>query len=170
MRIDIPKPKGKSPLERIIRTLAMLLVFLVVVWAFYVNNENVIERLEKTKSVWDETGQMNEEDLDFLKGFVHSMKESYGIMVKIQVVKGDLQPPEPGTRKLYIGISPSRRQVAIQYPPLLRPALGEEFMESLQNEQFAAAFDSGDLPRELKIAVTMIWSRLAALDNKETTQ
>lgn len=170
MRIEIPKPHGKSPMERILRTLAMLLVVLVVMWAFYKNNENVLERVQKTRTVWDETGQMNRDDIDFLRGFVKSLKDTFGLNCQIQIFKGDVVVPEVDAKTLYVGLSPARRQVVMEFPALMRPALGAPFMDSLRDEHFAQAFDDNEWIRELKIAMTMIWSRLAVLENQEATQ
>mgnify|MGYP000524838777 CR=1 FL=1 len=170
MRIEIPKPHGKSPMERLLRTLAMLLVVLVVMWAFYKNNENVLERVQKTRSVWDETGQMSHDDINFLRGFGKSLKDTFGINCRIQVFKGDVVVPDVDAKTLYLGLSPARRQLSIEFPALMRPALGQEFMDSLRDEHFAQAFDDNQWIRELKIALTMIWSRLTALENKEATQ
>ncbi|WP_147819912.1 hypothetical protein [Salidesulfovibrio onnuriiensis] len=168
MKINLPAPKGKTVMERTLRTLGMLLVFLVVIWAFYKNNENVLERVQKNRSVWDETGQLDKDEISYLRDFVKSMRERFGVAVKIQVFKGDVEMPELDSKTIYIGLSPAGRQVAVEFPPLLRPALGADFIESVNNEFFAEAFDTGQWGRELQILTTMIWSRLAALE--ESTQ
>lgn len=170
MKIEIPKPHGKSPMEKLLRMLAMLLVVLVVMWAFYKNNENVLERVQKTRSVWDETRSMNSDDKNFLRGFAKSLKESFGLGCRIQIFSGSVLVPDMDGKTLYVGLSPKQKQVVIEFPPLMRPALGEPFMESLRSEHFSQAFDDDQWIRELKIALTMIWSRLAALENEENTQ
>lgn len=168
MKINMPAPKGKTAMERVLRVLGMLLVFLVVIWAFYQNNENVIERLQKDRAVWDETGRMSKEELSFLRDFVRSMRSKFGVDVKIQVFKEDIQPPELDSKTIYIGLSPAGQQVRVEFPALLKPALGAEFIQSVSNEYFMEAFANGDWPRELQILTTMIWSRLAALEEGDT--
>jgi len=168
MKINFPAPQGKNALERVLRTLAMLLVFLVVIWAFYKNNENVLERVQKNRSVWDETGQLTKDELGYLRDFVKTMRSTFGVEVKIQVFKEDVEKPELDAKTIYIGLSPARRQVVVEFPALLRPALGADFIKSVRTEYFTEAFETGQLGRELQILTTMIWSRLAALE--DTTQ
>lgn len=167
MKITMPTPRGKSAMERAIRTLAMLLVFLVVIWAFYKNNENVMERIQKTRSVWDETGQMHKEELEFLRSFARTVRGTFGVTVRIQVFVGDIEKPDLDSKTMYIGISPALKQVVVEFPALMRPALGMEFIESLRTEYFEEAFDTGEWPRELQILTTVIWSRLTALEEGE---
>lgn len=166
MRLEIPKPKGNTRRERLLRGLAMLAVVGLVGWAFMQNSRNMLEKIQTEQAINDQTESIGKEDMEFLKGFITSFKQTYGIGTRIVIYKGEVLLPDPDPKILFIGLAPVQRRTILQFPTLLRPALGEDFINSL-NDEFLESFEKDDWQRELKIALTMIWSRLSALEAQQ---
>lgn len=166
MRLEIPKPRGRSKAERMIRAIALVGVIAVVAWAFMQNNKSVLERIQTRQAVNDQTETLSQTDLDFLKGFIASMRETYGVNMKVTIYKGQALVPEVGPKTMFFGLAPEAGEVILRFPPLVRAALGDDFTASLTDD-FMQSFKQGDWPRELKIVLTMIWSRLSALDSQQ---
>ncbi|GAB7023921.1 hypothetical protein [Salidesulfovibrio brasiliensis] len=163
MRLEIPKPKGDSPRERIIRGIALVLVIVAVGWAFMENNKNVLDKIQTDRAINDQTKRLTDDDMEFLKGFVQSLRDSYGVNTRIVIYKDEVLLPEIDPKYMFIGLAPAKRDVILHFPTLMRPALGQEFIDSL-NEVFLESYEKDSWPRELKIVLTMIWSRLSALE------
>lgn len=170
MKIAIPRVHGSSPKEKLIRSLALLLVLAAVVWAFYENNKRVVEMLNKDSAVYDETDTLDKDQRKFIVSFVRSLRSQYGLACKIQIFGGDFVPPEIDTKTMYIGLAPSLRQVVLIFPPMMRSALGAEFIESLKTEHFLPAFQEGDWPSAIEIVLVEIFNKLEELQNEEQAQ
>ncbi|MBN2139492.1 MAG: hypothetical protein JW718_00680 [Desulfovibrionaceae bacterium] len=163
MAITLPRFKGKTALERVVRILALVLIALVVCWAFWKNNERVMERLNANKAVYDQTDSLGPEDLEFVRGFVDGLEREFGIAARIQVRTGRVEVPELDPKTLYIGLWPDSRQAVVVFPVLMRRSLGEDLARTLQDRHFPRYFDDGDWPRGLRVALAIIWSRLAEM-------
>ncbi|WP_419786353.1 hypothetical protein [Pseudodesulfovibrio sp.] len=166
MRISIPRVHGDTPREKLVRTLALLLVFAIVVWAFTKNNERVIQVLNREGAVYDETKILDSEHRKFIRSFTSAMKKEYGLNSQIQVFGGDFVVPELDAKTLYIGLSPVTGEVRIRFPGLMRHALGEDFAETLTTEHLQPALQGDDWPQELEIVLALIYKRLEKM-NKE---
>lgn len=167
MRLKFPRVQGESPREKLIRIILLIAVFAAVGWAFSKNNEQVLKRIQERNAVFDQTATLSESDEEFIRGFVDSMKKRFGITVNIKIYKGAPKELLLDNQTLYLGLSPETGEVILKVPPLMRPALGTEFIDDLVDKHFAEAFTKGTWPRELKVVLTMIWSRLIAIDNPQ---
>ncbi|WP_243544736.1 hypothetical protein [Pseudodesulfovibrio tunisiensis] len=167
MRINIPRVHGETPKEKIVRSLLLLLVFAAVVWAFTENNKRVIQRLNRDSAVMDQTGMMTDEDKDFVRSFIRTVRDEFGIVARVQVFAGPVESPEVDAKTLYIGLSPAEGQAVVVFPPLVRRAVGEAFVESLTTEHFLPSFDRDDWIRELQIVLTLIFTQLTDIEGGE---
>lgn len=166
MRLEIPKPKGDSPRERLIRGVALLAVIALVAWAFMENNKNMLDKIQTQRAVNDQTERLTDDDMEFLKGFVQSFRETYGINTRIVIYKDEVLLPNIDPKYMFIGLAPAQKDVVLHFPTLMRPALGEEFISSL-TDVFLESYEKDNWPRELKIVLTMIWSRLSAIEAQQ---
>ena len=167
MRIAIPRVHGSSSKEKIIRSIALVLVFAAVIWGFMKNNERVVDALNKESAVYDETGTLDKEQRKFIVSFTHSMKNEYGLGCRIQIFGGDFTPPELDSKTMYIGLAPAIDVVELSFPPMMRRALGAEFIESLKTEHFLPSFAEGDWPLAIQIVLVEIFNKLDELEKEE---
>ena len=72
--------------ERILRLMALALVFMLVLWAFSKNNQRIIERLENQQTITDTGGYLDDQQKSFIKGFRDGMRERYGLAFKLNVI------------------------------------------------------------------------------------
>ncbi|ABB39736.1 hypothetical protein Dde_2942 [Oleidesulfovibrio alaskensis G20] len=155
-----PLVRGGSFGEKLFRLLLLLGVFALCGWGFWYNSGAALQNLQSRGAVWDETGLLTEDDLKGLRVMATRFNAEYGIVVRIQVRKGQVTLPQPDSRTLFIIISPAHNQVLVEFPPLVRKSLGEEFMYSLQNTHFIPYFENGQWGLALADALKKIWSGL----------
>ena len=167
MRIAIPKVHGDSPKEKAIRTIALLLVFAAVMWAFTKNNERVVDALNRQSSVYDETGTLDDDQRKFIASFTKSLRDEFGLSSQIQIFETAMEIPELDAKTLYIGLVPTMGEVELRFPGLVRTAVGQEFIDGLKTDYFLPSFERGDWPQELQIVLATIFDRLVRLETGE---
>ncbi|MFV0423933.1 TPM domain-containing protein [Oleidesulfovibrio sp.] len=157
-----PLVTGSSPKEKLLRALLLLGVFGLAGWGFWMNSETALETLQTRGAVWDEAGVLHEEETDGLRSMATRFNSEYGIKVRIHVVKSEVTLPQVDSRTLYIIISPPHKQALVEFPPLVRKALGDDFMYSLQNTHFIPYFENGQWGLAVADALKLIWGGLSA--------
>jgi hypothetical protein len=163
MRINIPRVHGETPKEKVIRSILLILVFAAVIWAFTENNQRVIERLNLDGAVYDETKTLDKEQQKFIVSFTRSLRDDYGLDCKIQIYGGDFVVPGLDAKTLYIGLAPSIDVVEMRFPPMMRQALGPEFIESLKDTFLLPSFKQGDWPTAIQEVLVEIYNKLESL-------
>lgn len=164
MRINIPRVHGETRKEKIIRTIALLLVFAAVIWAFTKNNERVVERLNRESSVYDETASLDDDQRKYIASFTRTMRDEFGVESRIQIFSGDFTVPELDNKTLYIGLAPPIGEAEVVFPPIMRRALGDDFAAMLVTEHLLPSFEQGDWPQELQIVLATIFQQLTELE------
>lgn len=149
---------GKTPLERVIRILAMFLVLAVVGWAFWKNNQNMLERLYVDKPLWDETGTMEPQLRSYTKDFARTMREGFGIDTRIRIRKRTTDRPEPVENQLFLGIAPSKHTVVFVPPLDWNPEKATELRAYLEEKHFERHWDA-NWQDGLKSALVLIWNQ-----------
>lgn len=170
MRINIPRVHGETPKEKAIRTILLVLVFAAVIWAFMKNNERVIEHLNMDGAVYDETKTLDSDQKKFIVSFTRSLRDEYGLDCKIQIFGGDFVVPELDAKTMYIGLAPSIKEVELRFPPIMRQALGPEFIESLKTTFLFPSFEEGDWPMAIQEVLVEIFNKLEALNNEAASE
>lgn len=168
MRLTIPKVQGNSPKEKIIRSIALLLVFAAVIWAFTKNNERVVDMLNQQAAVYDETKTLDKAQKKFIISFTRSLREEFGLESRIQIFGGDFVVPELDSKTMYIGLAPSINEVQLRFPAMMRQALGEEFIEKLKTEHFLVSFKYNDWAEEIEVVLLAIFDRLTQINQGNT--
>ncbi|MEF2230620.1 MAG: hypothetical protein V3571_06805 [Pseudodesulfovibrio sp.] len=164
MRITIPRVHGRSPREKIIRSLALVLIFAAVCWGFIKNNERVVDMLNRDGAVYDETKTLDKDQRRFIASFTRTLKEEFGLSSRIQIYGGDFVVPELDAKTMYIGLSPSTGEVQIRFPALMRQALGDDLIEALRTEYLEPAIAAGEWPQELQMVLATIFQKLTELN------
>lgn len=166
-RLKIPRVHGETPREKAVRSIALVLVFAAVIWAFMKNNERVVERLNKEAAIYDETHRLDSDQKKFIVSFTRSLKKEFGLDSQIQIFGGDFVVPELDNKTLYIGLAPAINEVEIRFPPMMRQALGTEFIDRLETEHFLPSFKFDDWPGELQVVLVTIFDELTKLEQGE---
>ncbi len=157
--------RGKSPTERMIRMFLLLLVFLGVIWAFWQNNERVMDKLQARQSIWDETGHLGDRDRSYVSSFAASLRERFGLRLKLHVRHGSVEVPDLDSKTMFIAISPSQNEAVVVFPPLLRSGLGESFVEYVKTTHFERYFQQDQWPEGLRSLLDLVWGQLVRLEN-----
>jgi hypothetical protein len=137
------------------RTIAMALVMLAVIWAFWKNNENIIERLQGDQAFWDETEQAGSRLKSFARDFVETLEREYGVHARIQVRTARLAEPEVAEGELFLGLCPAERQVVLRMNPV--DDAGRALIREMQEHHFNKYWDI-DWRDGLESALVVIWS------------
>ncbi|WFS62232.1 hypothetical protein LF599_16455 [Pseudodesulfovibrio thermohalotolerans] len=166
MRINIPRVHGSTPKEKLVRSLALILVFVAVIWAFMKNNERVVEVLNQASAVYDETGVLTKDEKKMIVSFTGALRDKWGLECRIQVYAGDFVVPHLDDKTMYIGLAPAIDVVELRFPPIVRKALGKEFTESLRTTFLLPSFKDGGWPMAIQEVLVEIIKKLDSL-NKE---
>jgi len=169
MKVTIPRVHGNTTKEKIIRSLALMLVFGVVIWAFMKNNERVVDTLNRHSIIYDETKTLNNEQKKFIISFTRTIKDEFGLDCRIQIFGGDFVVPELDSKTMYIGLAPSVGEVELRFPAMMRRALGDEYIESLVTENFLPSFEYDDWPMEIQAVLLSIFDKLTELEQGATS-
>ncbi len=170
MKINVPRVHGDTPKEKLIRSIALVLVFAAVAWAFMENNERVVERLNREGSVYDETHTLNNEQKKFIVSFTRALKSEFGLSCKIHIYGGDFVAPELDAKTMYIGLAPSIGEVELRFPGMMRQALGDDFIRALKFEYLLPSFQIGDWPQEIQIVLAAIFEKLTEIQQGDPSQ
>lgn len=169
-RINIPRVHGSTTKEKIIRSLALLLVFAAVIWAFTKNNQHVVQVLNQQSAVYDETGTLDQDQKKLIVDFVRALREQWGVNCKVQIYGGDFVVPELDDKTMFIGLAPSIGVAELRFPPLMRGALGPEFIESLKTTFLLPSLKEGDWPMAIQETLLEIIKKLEALNKEKTSE
>ncbi len=152
--------RGATPMERVVRSLAMVGVIILVIWAFWLNNQRVVARLNLEKSFWDETGQMDESGREFAREFVEALDKEMGRTAYVHVRLGEAVIPKGlDDEDLYLAVSPARQEVALHLPADLDRPEDQALADYLVREHFKGNWDHWQ--RGLKTGLVMLWEHLA---------
>ncbi len=122
-----------------------------------------MKQLAARGTVWDQTSELSKSQKDALREFASMFKDEFGLELKLNVVHTDVVLPDLDSKTIFIGINPETRQVLVEFPPLVRRALGDEFLYSLQNEHFTPYFEKGRWPEGLFQGVNRIWEAMMGI-------
>ncbi len=158
-----PLVRGKTGGEQFLRFVALLAVFAIAGWLFWLNNERSMERIQSRGAVVDLGDQLTPRQKQLLRDFAKLFKDEFGLDLKVHVDARHIDPPLPDNKTLFIGLNPMAREVRIQAPPLVASALGPDLLHELETGHFAPYFESEQWPQGLLLAVERIWKALAGL-------
>ncbi len=146
-----------SPIKRV----GLILVFALVAFLFWKNYERVFERIRYQKIVEDEVHGLTKDQKEIIRKFAKIMKSEYGIVLKIKIYKDHIKPPRITVKTLFIGISPKRKEYIIIFPPLLKKAFSEQFVDYLKNKHFILYIQKNEWQKGLMKCLLLIWENLS---------
>ncbi|HAS89663.1 MAG TPA: hypothetical protein DCS48_10220 [Desulfovibrio sp.] len=161
------KPHGKTGTERFLRMIGMLVILGLVIYAFWINNQSTMQKIQARNSLWDQTKVLDRSERDYIQGFIRSMRNEFGISTRIQIILEPITEQEVDPKELLIVISPPTQDVGMYFPGLVRHALGKEFISELENKHFENHYADGEWPASLMTCLSMIWERLVNVESDQ---
>ncbi|CCO22849.1 TPM domain-containing protein [Maridesulfovibrio hydrothermalis] len=160
-------PQGKTGKEKFLRMIGMFVIFGIVAWAFWMNNQSTLEKIQARNALWDQTKVLSNSERDYIQGFIRSMRNEYGVKVRIQIMTERISDQPVNSNELYIGLAPVYDEVVMIFPGLVRHALGPKFISDLENEHFTGHFSDDKWPTALMTTLSMIWGRLSSVESSQ---
>jgi len=163
--------RSSSLLEHLLRLAGLVAVLGLVVVGFWKNSERNIERINARFGLSDETKSLSRDEQEHVQTFITAMRNTYGIEARVQVRQGELDPPKPDGKTLFVGLGLRDKTAVVLLPPLVERALGPEFTRQLVVEHFPFHFGPGkSWQKGLVLALDLVEARLAALNAPEAAQ
>ncbi len=155
-----PLIRAESGGEFFLRAMLLLCVVALVGVAFWYQIGANLREINTRSTVWDETSQLTRDQQSALRDFASALQQTHGIRLRLQIRSTPVELPVLDSRTLFFGINPQTRQVLIEFPPLLRKALGDDYMYRLQNVHFGPYFDRDEWQLGLADALSALWRDL----------
>lgn len=153
-----PLIRAKSSGEFFLRAMLLIAVFVIVAVAFWYQTESSYKEIRTRGTVYDQTETLTSAQKAALRDYASAMRETHGLKLRIQVRNTPVVLPEKmDTNTVFIGLNPYTRQVLVEFPPLLRKALGADYMYNLQNEYFIPYFEKNQWQLGLATALQKLW-------------
>ena len=124
---------------RAFRLVLLTVVLILVAWGFWTNMERRMERLGITGQILDTGHALSSEEKKNLEVYIKRFRNRFDLLLEIRVLAEPFRPDSWQGKSVLLAVVPQNRQVVFTAPPLVRRALGEEFMADLV-DAFAPAF------------------------------
>ncbi|MCG8533326.1 MAG: TPM domain-containing protein [Desulfovibrionales bacterium] len=154
--------RANSSGEFFLRAMLLIAVFAVVAVAFWYQTENSFKEIRARGTVYDQTETLTAPQKSALREYAAALREKHGLKLRVQVRNTPVElPASLDSNTVFIGINPYTKQVLVEFPPLLRKALGEEYMYSLQNTYFTPYFEKNQWQAGLASALQKLWDDIS---------
>lgn len=152
-----PFLRGDSSGEQFLRLILLIAIFAVCAYAFWVNTGRSLDAIEARSTVYD-PAKLTEKSIkrDWQK-FASMFRDEFGLRLRIHIRNTPVELPELDSKTIFLGINPETRQVLVDLPPLVRRALGDEYMYALQNNHFSPYFAGGNWEQGVDAALERLW-------------
>ena len=135
-----PRAGQGGPIERTLRTVLLVGVFGLVAWGFWANMERRMDSLGVRGQIQDAGNLLETAERKELEAIVKRVKKRFDMSLEVRILTGPFRPESWNGKSLLLAVGPASRQVVFTAPPLVRRAMGEEFMAELA-DSFAPFFD-----------------------------
>ena len=153
-----PMIRANSSGEFFLRAMLLVAVFAVVAVAFWYQTEHSFKEIRSRGTVYDQTETLTSAQKTALRDYAAALRETHGLKLRVQVRNTPVVlPASLDSKTVFIGINPYTRQVLVEFPPLLKKALGAQYMYSMQNEYFEPYFQKNQWQAGLASALQQLW-------------
>ena len=145
---------------KVFRPVILMLILAAVCWGFWTNSQKRIEAIAVQGLFSDETGSVPAEQKERIQDLLKSFKKDFGVPLEMHIRK---QPPgldSKDSSRIYIDIVPSQGRAYLSLPPLVRHAVGVEFIRDMERS-FAQDFAAGDWRVSLVPSILALKNKLA---------
>ncbi|MDR2160836.1 MAG: TPM domain-containing protein [Desulfovibrio sp.] len=148
--------------RRFLRLALACCLLACAVWGMGLNGERQGRFRGEGGSV-DDAGFLSPEQEESVREYCARFFKAYGVALRIQIRNG---PPDDSRARaggqVFLGLNLKDSRVLLYAPPLVRVALGEEFILSLSRDHFPPYFARGDWAEGLAGALSLLAVRLDA--------
>ncbi len=157
---------SKSRGEHFARVLILVAVLAATGWGFWANSQRTMETFKTAGLLRDATNTLSRSQVESLREYLAVLEVRFNIKISVEIQK-DCAPPrlDPGRVELFL--CPADRTVAFSVPPLLRPALGGDFIRYINIEHFPPYFAQNRWPDGLGAALDLLGRKLDAVQGRE---
>ncbi|MFP4168696.1 MAG: hypothetical protein ACLFSY_07620 [Desulfonatronovibrionaceae bacterium] len=148
-----------TPARQLLRVLALVGVFIAAGVLFWKHYENSLNSIQSRQNMWDETETLNKSEKQAVYDFAGRIRKDFGLELNIRITRKEISVPRLDKKTIFIGLCPPRQEAVIVFPPLVRQAVGKEFIEHLENEHFRSYWPNR-WPQGLKEALVLMAERL----------
>lgn len=136
-------PRGRSPLERLLRAVLLGGVFALVIVAYQKHFQDVIDKAAVKGTVADSLGLLAPDDRAWIMAQAQTLRQRFGLELAVRL-GGDPVPPRPDDPKaVFIHYAPQCSGSRVVVPPLAASALPRGLTEDLGREHLDAACREG---------------------------
>lgn len=158
-RTSDPK-RAKAGARRPFRPFFLVIIVLVACWGFWNNAERRMDLIVGQSLFSDETQTVSAEQRDELVALLKAFKKDFGVSLEVHIRKKPPALNAGDTATMYFDIVPSQGRAYMTLPPLVRHAVGPEFIRDMELS-FAQDFAAGDWRISLIPAVLALRNKLA---------
>ena len=153
-----PMIRANSSGEFFLRAMLLIAVFAVVAVAFWYQTENSFKEIRSRGTVYDQTETLTSAQKSALRDYAAALRETHGLKLRVQVRNTPVVlPASLDSKTIFIGLNPYTQQVLVEFPPLLKKALGAQYMYMMQNEYFTPYFQKNQWQAGLASALQQLW-------------
>ena len=158
-----PMIRANTSGEFFLRAMLLIAVFAVVAAAFWYQTEHSFKEIRSRGTVYDETETLSSAQKSALRDFASALRETHGLKLRVQVRKTPVVlPASLDSKTVFIGINPYTQQVLTEFPPLLKKALGQNYMYTMQNAHFTPYFAKNQWQVGLASALQQLWDDMGS--------
>jgi hypothetical protein len=134
-----PKVGYNSPLERIVRMVALAAVFVLVAWGFSANMERRMDSIGVRGQIQDNAELLSIAERKNLEAIAERFQKRFELRLEIRILTAPFHPDSWDEKSILLVLNPEAAQVIFTAPPLIRRAMGEAFLAEV-GDTFAPAF------------------------------
>lgn len=155
-----PSYEGRTSFGRII---LMVLVFGVMVWAFWANSERYTTKFSAAGRYSDEIGAFSEAQSQEIIQIIGRFSRNMQVKLRVRAQEGVFTSADAPEGEVLFGIAPAHKQVVIFMPALWRSALGEGFVHQIRSGIMEPSFEDGTWREATIKALLLMENRFTAL-------
>ncbi len=144
---------------RAFRPVILAALLAVLCWAFFTNNQRRLDVLVSQSLFTDETKTVSSEQKDQVVSYLKTFKKDFGIPLEVHVRNTPPALNAGDASRMIIDIVPSQKSAYLHLPPLVRNAVGGDFIRDMERS-FAQDFAAGDWRVSLVPAILALRNKL----------
>ena len=146
-----------------IRPFFLIIIVALACWAFWNNNQRRMEAIAMQGLFSDETKSLSEAHKTEVLRYLKSFKKDFGIPLEVHVLRRPPSISANDATRIYLDVVPAQGRAYLHLPPLVRHAVGEEFVRDFElsfQREFAGG---GDWRPGLVSAILALRAKLAGV-------
>ena len=145
--------------SRAFRPILLALIITVVCWSFWNNSQRRLNDVLLQGLVNDEVKALTSEERNEILHYIKPFRQDFGVPIEVNILKRPPDIKNNDISRIYIDISPEHRRAYLHFPPLVRNAVGQEFIREMEHT-FQQGFAEGDWRPPLVSVILALGAKL----------